>query len=77
MGSIGRHLVAMGCVIVALFIAELAYGYISDYPATGASKIVVDVVAILVLFWLGSVFNGYRIRQHKTVLGEPFTTVYF
>ena len=52
MGHIGRHVVAMCWVIVALFIAELAYGYISDYPATGASKIVVDVVAIVVLFWL-------------------------
>ena len=63
MGRIGRHLVAMCWVIVALFIAELAYGYISEYPASGASKIVVDVVAIFMLFWLGSVFNGYRMRQ--------------
>ena len=65
MGRIGRHLVAMCWVVVALFIAELAYGYISDYPASGARKIVVDVVAILVLFWLGSVFNGFRIRRTR------------
>ena len=63
MGRIGRHLVAMCWVVVALFIAELAYGSIADQPASGVSKIVVDVVAILVLFWLGSVFNGYTIRQ--------------
>ncbi len=63
MGRIGRHLVAMCWVVVALFIAELTYGYISDQPATGSSKIVVDVVAIFMLFWLGSVFNGYRIRR--------------
>ena len=62
MGRIGRHLVAMCWVITALFIAELAYGYISDHPATGSTTIVVDIVAIFILFWLGSVFNGFRIK---------------
>ena len=37
MGRIGRHFVAMCWVVVALFIAELAYGYISDYPASGST----------------------------------------
>jgi hypothetical protein len=70
MGRIGRHLVAMCWVVVALFIGELAYGYVSEYPASGASKIVVDVVAIVVLFWLGSVFNGYRITQRARQAGS-------
>ncbi len=71
MGRIGRHLVAMCWVIVALFIAELAYGYISDYPASGSTKILIDVVAILVVFWLGSVFNGYRISHSAKIVKLP------
>ena len=65
MGRIGRHLVAMCWVAVALFMAHLTYGYISDMPATGSRKIVVDVVAIFMLFWLGSIFNGFRIRRTR------------
>ena len=69
MGRIGRHLVAICWVVGTLFIAELGYGYMSDYPASGTSKIVVDVVAIFMLFWLGSVFNGFRIRQSAKQAG--------
>ncbi len=69
MGRNGRLLVCMGYVIVALLIAELAYGYMSEHPASGSTKIVVDVVAIMVLCWVGSVFNGYRIRQSTRQAG--------
>ena len=78
MARIGRHFVAMCWVVVALFIADLAYGYISEYFASGSTKIVVDVAAIVVLFWLGSVYNGYRIscmskasRSQKCILRSP------